>query len=156
RDRNRDGDDHRRRAVAQESEQDDDGQHAAPDRGVADRVDRALNEDALVLDDLELDVVADLVDAPHLLADPACDLDRVRAGLLANAHADRRRAVELDVAADVLVAELDACDVADPDRITVDDGDDRVRDLLDIRVLAERADVEVAQAFADVAARRVD
>src|SRR5690606_28249608 len=98
-------------------EQDHDRQHAAPDRGVADRVDRALDEDALVLNDLQLDVVADVVDAPHLLADAARDLDRVRAGLLANAHPNRRRAVELDVAADVFVAELDLRDVADADRI---------------------------------------
>src|SRR5690606_3036224 len=118
----------------------DDGQHAAPDRGITNRIDRALDEYALVLDDLELDVVAKVVDALHLLANAARDLDRIGTRLLADAHTDRRRAVELDVAADVFIAQLDARDVANADRIAVDDGDDRVRHLLDVGVFAEGTD----------------
>src|SRR5690606_6292443 len=101
RDRNRDGDDHRRRPVAQVREQDDHGQDPAPDRGVRNVVDRLLYESALVLDNRELDIATALVDALSFGANRLGDGDGVRAGLLPETDADRRHAADLDVAADV-------------------------------------------------------
>src|SRR5690606_33714291 len=156
RDRDRDGDDHRRRAVAQEREQNDDREYAAPDRGIAHVVDRTLNERALIGDHLQLEIAAVLVDALHLGANGRGDRDGIRAGLLAHANADRRHAADLDIAADIAETEPNVGDVLDADRRPVDDGDDRLRDLVDRRELAERAHVEVLEPFADVAARHRD
>src|SRR5690606_27644799 len=108
------------------------------------------------LDDLQLQIGAQRVDALDLGLDLVRDSDRVRARLLADAHPDRGQAVDLDVAADVAIAELDVGDVAHADGVAVDDRDDGARDLVDRRELAERADVEVAQALAHVAARQID
>src|SRR5690606_16764639 len=96
---------------------------------------------------------AEAVDPLHLGTDRLGDGDRVRARLLADAHPNRRDAAHLDVAADVAERELHVRDVADSDRRAVDDRDDRVRDLVDARVLAERADIEVLEPLADVTAR---
>src|SRR5690606_17971960 len=154
RDRDRNRDDQRRRRVAQEREQDNDGQDSAPDRGVADAVDRALDERALVGDDLQLEVVTELVDPLHLGADRRRYGDCVRTGLLPDAETDRRYAAHFDVAADLAERELHVRDVLDPDRRAVDDRDDRVRDLVDVRKLAERSDVQILETFADVASRK--
>ena len=155
RDRNRGADDQRRAEVAQEREDDQHDEHAADQRVLLHVVDRALDEDRVVLRDDHLDAGHFLVDALDLLAHGRGDFDRVLARLLLHLDLHARLAVDPHERAALLGGVLHLGDVAHVDRHALAGHDDEVPDVLEALELALAADQERRVALVDLAERRV-
>ncbi len=113
-----------------------------------------MNERALIGDDLQVHVGAVRVDPLDLSMDATRHLDGVRITLLADGESNRRKIRDLGVTADVLVAEIDLRNIADPDGVAVHDGDDGFGDLIDAFELPHRTYIQIPQTFAYISARQ--
>ena len=121
-----------------------------------DLVQRVVDVDRLVADDVELDVARQLrLDAWHHVLDAIDDGHRVRAGLPPHLHDHGRLAVEPGQATLLLGAVLDPTDIADPQRHAAAVGDHDVGEVgrrLDAAHRPQHALLDVGR---DVAARQV-
>ena len=129
RDRDRRGDDQRRPRAAQEHEDGQHGEQRAEDQRelrlvdrLADRLREVRRRVVLLEREAGRQQRLHLVDALVGLVD---DRDGVGAGLLADAEAHRRHAVEVRIVRGIGRAVLDARDVAEAHRRAVDEGDDQ-------------------------------
>ena len=94
RERDRDRDDQRRGERAQEDQDHDEGERGALDRLVPEAFDRLPDVHGLVEGDPDVDPRRDAGDLRQELADLVHDRNRVRAGLLVDAHEDAAGAVD--------------------------------------------------------------
>ena len=122
---------------------------------LADRVNRAVDEDGGVVGHRQPHARDLAVDPLDLALQPGRHLDGVLARLLLDAHPDAGLAVDADDAADVLAAVAELGDVAHVDRHAGPGQDDQVADVVEAGELAGAAQHVREVAFVDLAERHV-
>ena len=148
-------DDQRRAEVAQEREDDQHDEDAAEQRVLLHVVDRALDEDRLVVGHQHADAGHLAVDPLDFGADAFGDRDRVLFRLLVDRHPDARLAVDAHELPAVLGGVDDLGDVAQVDRHAVARQHDEVADVVEVGELALAADQVGRVALRHLAERRV-
>ena len=159
-DRRRDGKcgDERDAKVPDEEKDDQAREQAAEDQVQLDVFERSPDESRLVVADADLKILRQLrLNALEALLYAVDDFHRVRARLLANLHAERRRAAQACRAADLLNAILHPADIAEcDDRPVGAVGEDDTVEIFDVLDAAHRPHGDVGRPCGELTARNLD